>query len=346
MKFRSTICFLMVILVGVSACDSPRAVEVTSPLGWEILSTPTQQNILGLSPITDEIIWACGTEGLWMRTLDGGEAWEIGTIEGLDSVNFLDIEAFDAITAIAVSAGMPAMIYKTTDGGKKWNPTFQGSSHTILNGITFINEDKGYAFGEPVEGQWLILKTFDGGDSWINLTNTPIVEDPEQAPGKGSSLFAKGAEIWFSSGGSQSQIYFSKNGGTAWEKIFVSERNGAYHLGISDLDKVGRQSLIGVGGDYSSPDNNENNVFLSSSDGQVWREPKGNPPSGFCSGVSYYPKNQWLITVGANGSDFSKNGGEHWEKFSDEVFNNVQKSHTEESIWASGSDGKIAKLKY
>jgi hypothetical protein len=50
------------------------------------------------------------------------------------------------------------------------------------------------------------------------------------------------------------------------------------------------------------------------------------------------------VTVGPNGTDFSKDSGDNWEKFSNEGFHAVKLDKTSSSLWASGSDGRIARL--
>ncbi|MEP1086473.1 hypothetical protein [Algoriphagus sp.] len=69
-------------------------------------------------------------------------------------------------------------------------------------------------------------------------------------------------------------------------------------------------------------------------------------PRGYRSGVVYFPMQKWLIAVGPSGSDYSSDGGIAWEPISDEGFHAVQMGHADGSIWASGINGKIAKLKY
>jgi hypothetical protein len=97
------------------------------PLGWQKIETPTTASLRGLSPLTEQIAWASGSGGTWLRTLDGGETWESGIIDGLDSVDFRDIEGIDANTAIAMASGQPAVIYKTIDGGKTWTEKISGT---------------------------------------------------------------------------------------------------------------------------------------------------------------------------------------------------------------------------
>ncbi len=117
MKIK-TLVILLLGAVGVFGCETvEKRIVIDSPKGWEILKTPTKASLRGLSPVTTEIAWASGSGGVWMRTVDSGKTWTSGIIDGLDSVDFRDIEAFDASTAIAMSSGQPAVIYKTTDGG-------------------------------------------------------------------------------------------------------------------------------------------------------------------------------------------------------------------------------------
>ena len=62
-----------------------------------------------------------GAGALSSGLLMGGKTWENVSIPGTDTLQFRDIEAFDENTAIVLSAGLPATIYKTTNGGKIGN---------------------------------------------------------------------------------------------------------------------------------------------------------------------------------------------------------------------------------
>ncbi len=57
------------------------------PLGWEIIVTPVEASLRGLSAVTSEIAWASGSSGTWLLTNDGGVTWELGVIAGLDTVD-------------------------------------------------------------------------------------------------------------------------------------------------------------------------------------------------------------------------------------------------------------------
>lgn len=341
--------FLLTLLISSSffSCSSPQADEVKTSPEWKILETPTKSSLRGLSPLTKDIAWATGSNGQWMRTVDGGAHWEHGIIDGLDTVDFRDIEAFSASTAIAVSAGQPAVIYKTTDGGQTWERKYQGPQEAFLDGLAFVDDRKGYAYGDPVNGRWMILHTLNSGETWDLLDTAPKVPKGEASfAASGSGILAKDHRIWIASGGIKSNIYYSANQGVDWDTIPAPILQGEPSQGIFSLGLIDGKNLVAVGGDYKRPDFRDNNAILSSDGGLTWQKPSGNIPSGFRSGVVYFPKLSWLIAIGPNGSDYSKDSGNNWSKFSDLGLHAVKTSKNGEAIWASGPEGKIAILKH
>lgn len=334
-------------ILGLLSCSESKKSKIPDiPTGWQKMHTPTKASLRGLSPLTEQIVWASGSNGTWMRTLDGGQTWDSGVVAGLDTVDFRDIEAIDANTAIILSAGQPAVIYKTKDGGNSWEKKFQGSSDDFFDGMAFIHT-KGYVVGDVVDGKWALLETKNEGDTWRVLELSP------NGPKGGGSFAASGSgilvdygNIWFASAGNASKIYHSSDNGYHWNTYDTPIMQDTESQGIFSLAKIGGQVMVGVGGDYLEIDSTDKNFVLSVDLGKTWRLGNGQPPSGFRSGVQYFQRFHWLVCVGPNGSDFSKDGGENWIRFSDEGFHAVKMDKTSSSIWASGSDGKVAKLVY
>lgn len=347
-NMKKRLLFSMAFTALLGSCQENRKhPKIDSPTGWEIMEVPSGASIRGLSPLTSEIIWASGSKGTWLLTLDGGKSWSTGIIDGLDSVDFRDIEGLSASTAVAVSAGQPAVIYKTTDSGKTWQKKYQGPDEAFLDGISFYKNRKGYAIGDPVDGKWMVLETIDGGESWTWLESSPSAESGEGSfAASGSTILTDSEFIWFSSGGSKSKIYRSNDGGHRWEIKETPIIQGEPSQGIFSLSKLDNNNLIAVGGDYLKPDLSQKNVIYSPELGNSWEILVGNLPNGFRSGVAYFPRHHWVIAVGTNGSDYSKDGGINWEKFSDEGFHAVSIDKSQGSIWASGAGGKIARLTY
>lgn len=71
--------------------------------------------------ITNKIVWIGGSQGTFLRTIDGGKTWETKQVHGAETLDFRDVHAFDSQTAIVMSAGEAekgnARFYRTTDGG-------------------------------------------------------------------------------------------------------------------------------------------------------------------------------------------------------------------------------------
>src|SRR6516165_1816614 len=87
---------------------------------WIKQNINTTASFRGLSVVNEKIVWASGTDGTVIRTIDGGAHWDVITVPGAEKLDFRDIEAFDANTAyiLSIGNGESSRIYKTTDGGK------------------------------------------------------------------------------------------------------------------------------------------------------------------------------------------------------------------------------------
>lgn len=329
-----------------SCQENRKASKVEVPKGWIVFETPVQASLRGLSPVTENLVWASGSEGTWLKTIDGGKTWEHGKVNGLDTVDFRDIEGIDASTAIIMSSGQPALILKTTDGGKSWEKKFEGTDEDFFDGM-FFQRKKGVLIGDPTKNTWKILTSNDLGETWTVSERCPEAKSGAGSfAASGSTILKDENRIWFASGGEESNIYFSPDGGMHWRKISTPILQGEPSQGIFSLTKISNQVLVAVGGDYLQQDLSEKNVIISKDGGLEWHLAEGNLPSGYRSGVAYYPFHHWLITVGPSGSDFSNDGGHNWQKFSDEGFHAVFRDKAQSSIWASGAKGKIARLDY
>ena len=84
-----------------------RAVELKTPAfgHWNPQKSNTTASLGGLSIVNTNVVWASGTGGTFVRTTDGGETWQAGTVPGGEKLDFRDIYAVDAKTAYLMSIG-------------------------------------------------------------------------------------------------------------------------------------------------------------------------------------------------------------------------------------------------
>lgn len=310
-------------------------------LQWKEFETHVKASLRGLSPVSEQVCWASGSGGTWLRTTDGGKTWDTGVIAGLDTVDFRSIHAFDENTAVVASAGQPAVIFRTVNGAKTWEKVHEEGPDAFLDGITFLNESRGFIIGDPVDGDWMILETLDAGKSWKPLASFPSSEAGEAAfAASASSMITTENELIFGTGGKISNLYFYHFETKVWKNENTPILQGEASQGIFALVKT-ENAVLAVGGDYKKLDFRENNAFRFSDQG--FQIPL-HSPLGFRSGIAFSQKEKLIIAVGPSGSDLSKDDGLNWGFFSSIGYHAIRSSLDQKSVWASGSQGRIGLL--
>ncbi len=313
---------------------------------WKQVQSPGKASLRGLSPISEQVCWASGSGGTWLKTEDGGASWQSGTVAGLDTVDFRSIHAFDAQTAVAASAGQPAVIYRTEDGGRNWNKVHQEGGEAFFDAIQFIDALRGYVLGDPIGGKWMILETLDGGRSWHSLAKLPDAVQGEAAfAASSSSLLADSEGLVFATGGTVSRLHRYTFASQSWGVRELTDMlQGEPSQGVFAATSLpGSGGLVLVGGDYLKPENRIANALLvlgevtiSTSEG----------PSGYRSGVAFLQDKEWVVAVGPGGSDFSTDGAHSWQPFSTSGYHAVKVAPDGKALWASGGQGRLGKLVY
>src|SRR5262245_1782565 len=72
---------------------------------WLSQSSGTTARLRGVSAVSATVAWASGSDGVYLKTTDGGETWRAASVPGAEALDFRDVEAFDADTAYLISIG-------------------------------------------------------------------------------------------------------------------------------------------------------------------------------------------------------------------------------------------------
>ncbi len=100
--------------------------------------------------------------GLFGITTDGGVTWEIKNV-GLSSDNFV-LSFIDSFIGWIINKSEPPKIMKTTNGGSTWQNYVITATNEWLLSTLFQDHNIGWVIGD----KGTILKTTDGGNSWIS----------------------------------------------------------------------------------------------------------------------------------------------------------------------------------
>ncbi|MDE3196427.1 MAG: glycosyl hydrolase [Acidobacteriota bacterium] len=307
---------------------------------WVLRNSGVTASLRGLSAVNSRVVWASGTGGTWLRTVDAGAHWEHGAVAGIADLDFRGVRAFSAADAILLSSGEGARsrIYRTADGGAHWTLLFTNpDSKGFFDSVVCRTAKQCLVLGDAVNGRMTIFRTSDGGSHWRRERT------PEALPAEGafaasnSSLVIRGRkDAWFGTGGARfARVFRSRDGGVTWAAVNTPVRGDGASAGIFSLAFRDSENGIAVGGDYRKDKETTGNIAITVDGGATWSVPPSGP-RGFRSAVEYLPAMKVWITTGTSGSDVSRDGGKTWTQFDSGSFNVLS------GLWAAGASGRIA----
>ncbi|MFZ0198971.1 MAG: hypothetical protein WB523_17790 [Candidatus Sulfotelmatobacter sp.] len=262
-------------------------------------TAPTTENLRGVSAVSQQIAWASGTHGTYIRTIDAGRTWIPAQGPNATNLDFRGLVAFSADEAFLMSAGPgdQSRIYHTFDAGQHWQLQFTSSNpKAFFDSIAFWDPTHGIVLGDPVpddSGQlkFQLLITTDG-QSWIPI---PPSQLPPALEGEGAFaasntcltiLGDKDLNIWFATGGKAARVFHSSDRGRTWQVFNTPITHGPDSAGIFSIAFRDANHGVIAGGDYKHPDEDGPNLAFTSDGGKTWTVSKIFPQS-YYSAVAY-----------------------------------------------------------
>jgi photosystem II stability/assembly factor-like uncharacterized protein len=327
------------------ACSQPAQTEYA--ISWAEQQSGTDLSLRGLSLVDASTIWVGAPEGHVLRSLDGGQNWRHTIIPGAELLDLRSVHAFDRERALLFTAGTPAQLYSTDDGGQNYALVYEDpSNEAFFDSLAFWDDQNGIAFSDPVGGAFHILLTQNGGQNWSAADNLPVPLDGEAgfAASDTSIALASAGRVWIGTGGAQiARVLFSGDWGQSWQVFDTPLASGSSGAGIFSLAAANNR-LFAVGGNYTDEDVIDGVMAWSDDDGRTWTTPSIGP-SGYRSAIAAIPGLAgYLVAVGPNGADLSRDNGESWHRISETGYHAVAFADDGRSGFATGSDGRIAKI--
>lgn len=302
-----------------------------------------------VSAVSGQVAWVAGHAGVVLRTTDGGAGWVRLHVPGADSLEFRDVQAFDAEVAylLAAGPGNRSRIFKTTDGGRGWAEQFVNAEpRAFYDCFAFFDRDRGVAVSDAVDGRLLLRATRDGGAHWdlVPAAGVPAAREGEGAfAASGTCLVAVGDRLaWIATGSrDEARVYRSDDAGRTWSVRAVPLVSG---------DAAGATSLafrdplhgVALGGRVAVASDTANQTAATADGGLTWTR-AGRPPFvGAVYGSAYVPvaRPPVLVAAGPGGLAISRDDGATWEVLSSGAYWAVGFGSAGAG-WAVGPRGRI-----
>jgi len=249
----------------------------TSLLAQTTQNSHTTENLRGLSTPAPNIAWASGTHGTYLRTTDAGQTWQPAQVPGAESLDFRDVEAFNADVAylLAAGPGSQSRIYKTTDAGKTWSLQFTNQDPKgFFDCMAFWTPDHGIALGDPIDNKSELITTEDGGKNWKPIPPNhlpPAITGEGAFAASGTCIAVQGKHnVWFATGGKAARVFHSTNAGKTWTVAETPIIHGADSAGIFSIAFRDSKHGAVAGGDYQHPEANGPNLAFTQDAGRTW----------------------------------------------------------------------------
>jgi len=286
---------------------------------------------------TDPMIIYAGSAGggVW-KSNDAGTTFYPIFDDHTQSIGAVELDPNDPNSTIYVGTGEPWPrnsvsvgdgLYKSTDGGNNWKKIGLENSERIAN-IIVNPKNSNEIFVAVLGALWSdsnergVYKSSDGGVTWENilyLNESTGCADLAMDPSNPNILYASMWEFrrtgWsFNSGGDNSALYKSTDGGKNWKKIhngFPEGKLGRLAIGVAKSNPNTLYTVI------ESEKNEDKGLYKSVDGGENWKQM--NNDFGITVRPFYFsrivvdPKDENVIVKAGLYGSISKDGGETFE---------------------------------
>ena len=327
-------------------------------------------SLRGVSAPGDDVVWASGSQGVVLRSLDRGILFRRVDPPGASELDFRMLWAFDDQHAWAGSAGPGAAsrLFETLDGGKTWAERLVNQDpEGFWDALAFWDEQHGVLVGDAVDGFLTVMVTDDGGKTWARVPESALPESPSMIPllalaadsadsasspeafgevcfAASNRSLALGADglAWIGTGGSVARVWRSADWGRTWVAADTPLRQGNPAAGVFAV--AFRDALHGVvvGGNYEAPNDGEKSAAWTADGGASWRLMKGQP-AGYRSAVAPLVggKSGW-IAVGTSGVSLAHRDVGPWTNLPSQALNAISVDPGGQHAYAVGPRGHFA----
>lgn len=257
-----------------------------------------------------------------------------------------DIDVLDNGDIIALAITEPAEILLKKSFSDSFQVVYSGENPlTFLDGIDFLNNQDGIAFGDPINYLPTVLRTQNGGETWTALTDSSIFPS---SSGLYAGFAASGTSIKYLNqntvliglGNETGKVLRSDQSLTKWEIIDLPYLHQPEGAGLYAMAFADDENGVAVGGHWQNTSCDSSKLYTL--DGGIsWHLSTGIQAYRSC--VTHF-RDQIYIATGTTGTDISYDGGKSWELLDTNGYNAIIFQKNGDGV-AVDSYGKIDLLR-
>ena len=240
---------------------------------WRQAQVPTRALLTAIHMHDEQTGWAVGHDAIILRTVDGGESWDLIHEAPEEELPLLDVWFLDESRGIAI--GAYGYFLATEDGGETWNYRSVGDEDLHLNalipalageggsprlfiaaetGVVYRSDDVGKTWDtvpSPYAGSWFgglaldgnrliltglrghVFRTEDGGENWTEVVTGTQATLTDAVRLPSGKIVMTGLE---------GSVLTSSDGG-----LTVKSSNLPTRQGISSALPLGNESVLLIG---------------------------------------------------------------------------------------------------
>lgn len=342
MKQLLNISLLLVFLIGCEKPYTPRESISLSIENFEQEGT----SIRAIEELNDSTVAFAGSIGDIVAITKSGRKESLVKVKYDTIIPHFRSISVNKAGIFALAIGNPALLYKI-EGSKTKLVYMEHHELVFYDSMAFFNSTNGIAMGDPTSDCLSIITTSDGGNSWTKLDceDLPTVFEGEAAfAASNTNISIVNNKVWIVTGGKKARVLLSENMGKSWKVYDTPIIQGENTTGIYTVDFYDELQGIICGGDYTDKFGKSLNKAITKDGGMTW-EPVGNKElPHYVSCVQYIPGTDGteIMAVSTNGIFYSNNGGNNFQKVSEEGFYTLR-FIDRNTAWLAGNE-KIALL--
>lgn len=286
--------------------------------------TTASRGITDMCAVDANVVWAVAYDGTdptaacaeLTMTTNGGTLWTQKNITAATGTSIANVCALSATKAWTVhyyasGTGTKDGIYYTSDGGATWTQqttALFSASASFPNCVWFWDDNNGYCMGDPINGDFEIYTTTNGGTTWTLVPGANIPNPVSGEFGVVGYHSIVGNTVWF--GTNKGRIYKSVDKGLNWTVAACSQLTNKY---IQPFFKDANFGLI------MDKNSGTTGYLAMSTDGGATFTSRDNLGNTFTNDMAFIPGSaKTWVTTGADaaapaaGVTYSFDDGKNW----------------------------------